>query len=110
MGNGCSNSGLAGGNVRIDALDGLRAVAIIAVVMYHADVPWTSGGFLGVSLFFTLSGYLITRLLLDEHGQHGRVALGRFYARRFRRLAPAAVVVLVATSVVFGVNGLWSSA
>ena len=97
------------GDGRIDALDGLRAVAIVAVVAYHADVSWVRGGFLGVSLFFTLSGFLITRLLLDEHAHHGRIALGAFYARRFRRLAPAAVVVLVMTSLVLVVDGLWSS-
>jgi peptidoglycan/LPS O-acetylase OafA/YrhL len=100
----------ASGNGRIDALDGLRAIAIVAVVVYHADVSWSPGGFLGVSLFFTLSGFLITRLLLDEHAHRGRVALGCFYARRFRRLAPAAVVVLVTTSLVLVIDGLWSSA
>jgi peptidoglycan/LPS O-acetylase OafA/YrhL len=104
------DSGRADGKSRIDALDGLRAIAIVAVVAYHADVSWAPGGFLGVSLFFTLSGFLITRLLLDEHARRGRVSLGGFYARRFRRLAPAAVVVLVATSLVLVIDGLWSTA
>jgi peptidoglycan/LPS O-acetylase OafA/YrhL len=94
---------------RIDALDGLRAVAILAVLLYHFDVPWARGGFLGVSLFFTLSGFLITRLLLDEHSASGRISLRVFYARRFRRLAPAAVIVLIGISAVLVVDGLWTA-
>jgi peptidoglycan/LPS O-acetylase OafA/YrhL len=86
------------------ALDGVRALAVLAVLVFHADVALGdrqlfSGGYLGVSVFFTLSGYLITSLLIAEHGRTGRVALGAFYARRARRLLPASVFVVVAVSV-----------
>ncbi len=79
------------GRTRIAALDGLRGVAVAAVLAFHAGWGWAGGGFLGVSLFFTLSGYLITSLFLDDE-----VAIGRFWARRARRLLPAAMVTLVA--------------
>jgi peptidoglycan/LPS O-acetylase OafA/YrhL len=80
-------------------LDGLRAVAVIAVVLYHADVPGVSGGFLGVDVFFVLSGFLITSLLLVELDRTGRISFRRFYARRARRLLPALIAVLVVTAV-----------
>ena len=73
-------------------LDGVRALAVIAVVLFHSGYGWASGGFVGVSVFFTLSGYLITSLLLAEHRSEGRVALRRFYARRARRLLPASLL------------------
>lgn len=79
----------------IRALDGLRGVAVAAVVVYHLDERRLPGGFLGVSLFFTLSGFLITNLLLTEWRARGRVDLGRFWSRRFRRLLPAALVTFV---------------
>ena len=82
------------GEARIDALDGLRALAVVAVLLFHLDLNWMSGGFLGVSLFFTLSGFLITRLLLAESRSTGRVALGAFWSRRLRRLSPASILVL----------------
>jgi peptidoglycan/LPS O-acetylase OafA/YrhL len=75
-------------------LDGIRALAVLAVAAYHAQLPHTSGGFLGVSLFFTLSGFLITSLLLDEHDRTGRIDLRQFWLRRFRRLVPAALLGL----------------
>jgi peptidoglycan/LPS O-acetylase OafA/YrhL len=83
------------------ALDGLRAVAVLAVVLYHFNPDVWSGGLLGVSVFFTLSGYLIVTLLLRERERTGSIDLGAFWARRIRRLAPAAlatttVVVLLA--------------
>lgn len=75
-------------------IEGLRAVAILLVVGAHADVPWLAGGFIGVDVFFVLSGYLITRLLTDELTRTGRVQFARFYARRFRRLLPALLLML----------------
>jgi peptidoglycan/LPS O-acetylase OafA/YrhL len=78
---------------RHPALDGLRAIAVLAVLGFHGNISWLGGGFLGVDLFFVLSGFLITRLLLDERGLTGTIALGRFYARRVLRLFPALVVV-----------------
>lgn len=87
------------------ALDGLRAVALLGVVGYHAGIDWLRGGFLGVSTFFTLSGFLITTLLLQERASTGRVALGSFWERRIRRLLPAAMVTIIATSVVVALVG-----
>ena len=78
------------------ALDGLRALAVIGVLLYHADVSWAPGGFLGVDAFFVLSGFLITSLLVDEWRKHGRIDLRAFWARRARRLLPALVLVIVA--------------
>ncbi len=83
------------------ALDGIRGLAVLAVVLYHLDVSWMTGGFLGVSLFFTLSGFLITNLVLAEESKTGGLALGSFWARRGRRLLPAMFVTL-AVAVVFG--------
>ncbi|MFO7279022.1 MAG: acyltransferase [Thermoanaerobacterales bacterium] len=77
------------------ALDGIRGLAVAAVLLFHAGFPWARGGFLGVSTFFTLSGFLITSLLLVERRATGRVALGRFWSRRLRRLFPAAALTLV---------------
>ncbi len=76
------------------AFDGLRGLAVIAVVLFHSQLAGARGGFLGVSAFFTLSGYLITSLLLAEHAATGRVALGAFWSRRARRLLPAAYVAI----------------
>lgn len=77
------------------ALDGLRGVALLLVLGFHAEVPGFGGGFLGVSFFFTLSGYLITQLLVGEHAATGSIALRRFWVRRVRRLAPASLAGLV---------------
>lgn len=77
-------------------LDGLRALAVGLVVAYHLGVPGTDGGLLGVGVFFTLSGYLITSLLLRRHERHGDLDLKNFWIRRFRRLLPAVVLVLIA--------------
>ncbi len=79
----------------VKGLDGLRAVAVIVVVLFHAEVPYVGGGFLGVSLFFTLSGFLITTLLLSEHAETDDISLRRFYGRRARRLLPAAYACLL---------------
>ncbi len=82
------------------ALDGLRAVAVLAVIVYHVHEPWLPGGFLGVDLFFVLSGFLITSLLLVEHDRTKRINLSRFWSRRARRLLPAIVILLVVIAVV----------
>jgi peptidoglycan/LPS O-acetylase OafA/YrhL len=78
-------------------IQGLRALAILFVVAYHAGVPHVSGGFVGVDLFFVLSGFLITQLMLREIATTGTVSLRRFWARRARRIIPASALVLVAT-------------
>ena len=78
-------------------LDGLRALAVAAVFLYHARIDWLPGGFLGVDLFFVLSGYLITSLLLVEWEARNRIDLLRFWVRRARRLLPALVVVVLAS-------------
>ncbi len=80
-------------------LDGLRALAVAAVMLFHANVSWAKGGFLGVDVFFVLSGFLITRLLLEERELTGHVALLRFYLRRILRLFPALVVVSIAVAI-----------
>ncbi len=86
---------------RIHALDGLRAVAVYLVVAFHSGLTSFEGGFIGVDVFFVLSGFLITRLLLIEHLHHGRIDLPRFYARRARRLLPAAWIAIGATAVLY---------
>jgi peptidoglycan/LPS O-acetylase OafA/YrhL len=80
-------------------LDGLRALAVVGVLLFHANVSWMDGGFLGVDIFFVLSGFLITRLLLDERGLTGAIGIGRFYARRALRLFPALALLLAAVLV-----------
>lgn len=84
-------------------IDGLRAVSILLVVAFHAGLARLSGGYVGVDVFFVLSGYLITGLLLKEYDAHGRIRLTEFYARRARRLLPMAAIVLSVTTVA----GLW---
>ncbi|MEJ5946605.1 acyltransferase family protein [Pseudokineococcus basanitobsidens] len=79
-------------------IEGMRSVAVLLVVLYHAGVPGVSGGYVGVDVFFVLSGFLITGLLVSEVRRTGTVSLSRFYARRARRLLPMAVLVLVATA------------
>jgi peptidoglycan/LPS O-acetylase OafA/YrhL len=81
----------------LPGLDGLRALAVAAVVVYHADIGLLGGGFLGVDLFFVISGFLITSLLLTEWERSGSLDLRAFWLRRARRLLPALFVVLVAT-------------
>lgn len=80
-------------------LQGLRAFAILLVVCSHAGLPLLPGGFVGVDVFFVLSGYLITGLLMREHELYGRISLARFYARRLKRLLPALIVMLGISSV-----------
>src|SRR5689334_24498845 len=78
-------------------LEGLRGLAILLVLLFHAGIPGVVGGFVGVDVFFVLSGFLITGLLIRERERTGRVNLAAFYARRARRILPAALVVIVAT-------------
>ncbi len=87
-------------------LDGLRGVAVIAVLLFHGNFGWMSGGYLGVSVFFTLSGFLITTLLLKERSRTGATDLGGFYSRRIRRLLPASCVCLVGV-IVAGAAGVF---
>lgn len=89
----------------LPALDGLRALAVLAVVAFHVDPALVPSGSLGVEVFFVLSGFLITRLLLAEHARTGTVRLRSFYARRLRRLMPALVLLVLAQTVVLGVHG-----
>ena len=83
----------------LSGLDGLRAVAVGAVLLYHAGGGWLSGGFLGVDLFFVISGFLITTLLLDELRRTGTISFRGFLVRRARRLLPALALVLLTTLV-----------
>ncbi len=85
----------ATGKDRISALDGLRAIAVLIIMGFHFEVGWLQGGFIGVDVFYVLSGYLITGLLLSEYRKRGRIALSAFWLRRARRLLPALVIVLV---------------
>ena len=81
-------------------LDGVRAIAALAVLFFHGGFSWARGGYLGVSLFFTLSGFLITRMLLGGYAAEGRIDFLRFWAGRFRRLAPALLITLAVVVVV----------
>ncbi|GAB47857.1 acyltransferase family protein [Mobilicoccus pelagius] len=89
----------ARGGSRVDSLDGLRTIAVLLVVAFHLRVPGFSGGYLGVDVFFVLSGFLITTLLLRELSATGRIDLGRFWARRALRLMPAVLLVILAVVV-----------
>ncbi|HEY0360106.1 MAG TPA: acyltransferase family protein [Mycobacteriales bacterium] len=84
----------------VPALDGVRALAVVGVLLFHGGVPELRGGFLGVDAFFVLSGYLITALLLEERGRTGRIALLAFWGRRARRLLPALLVLVVVVAAV----------
>ena len=81
-------------------IQGLRAIAILLVVLYHAHVPGIRGGYVGVDVFFVISGYLITSQLVEEVGKTGHLSLPRFYLKRVRRLLPSAIIVIVATLLV----------
>jgi peptidoglycan/LPS O-acetylase OafA/YrhL len=87
----------------IPAIDGLRALAVIAVMLYHLGFAWIPGGFLGVDLFFVISGYVITRLLLDSIAQSGGLDLRGFYLARIRRLLPALIFTVTTTIIAIGI-------
>ena len=87
----------------IPAIDGLRALAVIAVMFYHLGFSWIPGGFLGVDLFFVISGYVITRLLLDSIAQSGGLDLRGFYIARARRLLPALLFTVITTAIAVGI-------
>ena len=87
------------------SLDGLRAIAVLAVLLYHSNMPWAQGGFLGVDVFFVLSGYLITTLLLVERDTHGRIDFVAFWKRRGRRLLPALFLMVGAVALFLFVAG-----
>ena len=89
-------------NRRLPGLDGLRGIAVLAVIIYHADVSLLVGGFLGVDVFFVLSGFLITSLLIEELARTNKVDRARFYIRRIRRLMPALFLVLFFSVLVSG--------
>src|SRR5664279_6564235 len=86
------------GTPRSPGLDGLRALAVLAVIAFHEQLTAFPGGFLGVDVFFVLSGYLITDLLVAHWNRHGHLDLRGFWARRARRLLPALAVLLVAVT------------
>jgi peptidoglycan/LPS O-acetylase OafA/YrhL len=86
------------GQSYVPGLDGLRALAIAAVVLYHADVPWMPGGFLGVEIFLVISGFLITSLLRDEYRLRGTIDITDFWLRRARRLLPAMWALIFCTA------------
>jgi peptidoglycan/LPS O-acetylase OafA/YrhL len=83
----------------LPGLDGMRALAVLAVMVYHANNTWLPGGFLGVEVFFVISGYLITLLLIGEHERTGTVSLRHFYLRRARRLLPALFTLLIGLTI-----------
>lgn len=85
------------------ALDGLRGIAVLMVMVFHSQTPLLPGGFIGVDVFFVISGYLITTLLLAEHARKQRIDIRRFYVRRLLRLAPALLLMLL----VFGLCSLF---
>ena len=87
----------------IASIDGLRAIAVTAVVLYHLGISWIPGGFLGVDLFFVISGYVITRLILDSINQSSALDLRAFYAARLRRIYPAFIFMVICTIIFIGV-------
>lgn len=103
-----SEKSIPGVSTRLEynvALDGLRGVALVAILFYHSGVNWIPGGFLSVSTFFTLSGFLITSLLLYEFEGSGRIDLRGFWNRRLRRLMPGALAALIFIALLGGTIG-----
>jgi peptidoglycan/LPS O-acetylase OafA/YrhL len=93
---------------RIGGLDGLRAIAVIGVILYHAEIPWFKGGFIGVDIFFVLSGYLVTTIVMNGLEKRGNLGFRSFWASRFRRLEPAQLTMMVVIILVaaIGFRGL----
>ena len=87
----------------ISSIDGLRAIAVAAVVLYHLGISWIPGGFLGVDLFFVISGYVITRLILDSINQSSALDLRAFYSARLRRIYPGFIFMVICTIIFIGV-------
>jgi peptidoglycan/LPS O-acetylase OafA/YrhL len=94
----------------LPALNGLRAVAVLGVVAYHLQLGWASGGYLGVDLFFVLSGFLISSLLIEEWTVTGRLSLASFWARRAKRLLPALFLVVAVLALYLALNGEFGGA
>src|SRR4029078_8343839 len=86
-------------------IDGLRAIAVLSVFLYHLELPPFGGGFVGVDIFFVISGYLISRIVLTDVDR-GSFSMARFYERRIRRLAPAGIVTIIGTLLI---GALWFS-
>ena len=80
-------------------LDGLRAIAVLGIIIYHLNRKWLTGGFIGVDTFFVISGYLITSLLLKEYEERGIISLKQFWIRRVKRLLPAVVALLIVVGI-----------
>ncbi len=96
------SSAVPGDRRVVPGLDGLERSLVLAVMAFHAGLPWARGGdFLGVDVFFVLSGYLITSLLVREHARTGRIALRQFWARRARRLLPGLLILSSPGSVLY---------
>ena len=89
---------------RIGGLDGLRAIAVVGVLLYHADVTWMRGGFIGVDIFFVLSGYLVTTIVMDGLEKRGNLGFRRFWSARFRRLEPAQITMMVVITLVVAIG------
>jgi peptidoglycan/LPS O-acetylase OafA/YrhL len=93
---------------RVQPLDGLRTIAIAFVVLFHLHVPFFSGGFIGVNIFFALSGYLITSLLIRERANTGQISLGKFWLRRIIRLYPTLLAVVIAVTCLWATIAVYS--
>ena len=100
--------GEPGAKGHIRALDGMRAVAVVLVVLFHLRVPGFAAGYLGVDVFFVLSGFLITSLLIAEMERTGRIALADFWSRRVRRLLPALALLLLVVALVTWLSATYS--
>lgn len=88
---------------RINGLDGLRALAVVGVLLYHGEVHWVRGGFIGVDIFFVLSGFLVTSIVIDGFNKRGNLGFRRFWTARLRRLAPAQLALIVVVTTVAAV-------